>query len=303
MDGTPQGDISPRGSSPAAPRLGAYGLHLDGFELGSRWLHAAEPTWRTWRVTAAVLLPATEQRPTLFDNSVLQAHLDDGTMVHLDRAGSTATFGHPDPRRMLAAVHPWATVVAAADARWAGDAAFHAAAVGNGSGDTWIVLGGQGDGKSTAAALLRALGWSVLADDLVVVREGSVAVGPRCIDARPSFAPLLEQLLGIPPVEVLPGRLRFPAGDTPAGMARVTGFVRPLWGDAVELADTATDRRLAALLGAQGSPHTATTSDIALASAALPMIDWTRPQRPETALASAAALSAALSGGDISSRR
>ena len=86
-----------------------------------------------------------------------------------------------------AIVHPVATTPLAILSRWRGDVALHAGAVVH-DGGAYALCGAQGAGKSTMLALLAERGLPVAADDLLVVDDGDVLVGPRCVDLRPDVA-------------------------------------------------------------------------------------------------------------------
>ncbi|MFN2506155.1 MAG: hypothetical protein ABR540_18390 [Acidimicrobiales bacterium] len=107
--------------------------------------------------------------------------------VRLDRAAGTACFMTADPVGDVTLLHPFLSPVAAIWARWQGWPALHGGAFVL-DGGAWAILGERGSGKSSTLAWLAAQGLGIVADDLLVVNEGNVAAGPRCIDLRPDAA-------------------------------------------------------------------------------------------------------------------
>jgi len=169
------------------PAHGAYGFRLeyrggdgrlrDLVELGDeaplvtlRWRHAC---------------PAT----TFDDHAVGRASM--GTR------GATAFYVTAEPRSVLfdigvapdpdALVHPIAAVPLAILARWRGHVTLHGGAF-EAAGEAWALLGEREAGKSTALGILAGLGCAVVADDLLVLDDGFVLAGPRCVDLREDAA-------------------------------------------------------------------------------------------------------------------
>ena len=131
-------------------------------------------------------------------------------------------------------LHPYLAPVAALGARWLGRESFHAGAV-IVDGGAWALLGDKGAGKSSTLAHLALSGHTGLSDDVLVVRDGSAFVGPRCIDLRAEPARRLGA--GVPlGVVGMRERFRLELGPAPSAVP-LRGLVTLGWGDelAVEL--------------------------------------------------------------------
>ncbi|TQN37946.1 hypothetical protein FHU33_4619 [Blastococcus colisei] len=143
-------------------------------------------------------------------------------------------------------VHPFLSTSVAVMSRWQGRDAFHAGAVVR-DGGAWAVLGDKGQGKSSLLALLALRGAEVLSDDLVVLDDGKVHRGPRCIDLRADAAQRLScgEDLGIVGAR---HRARLRLGEAP-GVVPLKGWVVLGWGDQLSVEEVPVDQRLPALLG------------------------------------------------------
>jgi hypothetical protein len=119
--------------------------------------------------------------------------LEGGTRLELDRAAREATYTHesPQPPPPDEVAHPLLATAGAIFARWLGREVYHAAGVVV-NGRAWAIEGQPGDGKSTLAAALAALGHAVLTDDTLVVDGRTAFAGPRCIDLRAESLSLLD---------------------------------------------------------------------------------------------------------------
>jgi hypothetical protein len=109
------------------------------------------------------------------------------TAFHVHRSPASVVFDigvEPTPDAL---VHPIATVPLAIHARWRGDVTLHGGAFAAG-GKAWALIGERHSGKSTTLGLLAQDGHAVVADDLVVVRDGQVWSGPHCVDLREDAA-------------------------------------------------------------------------------------------------------------------
>jgi hypothetical protein len=118
-----------------------------------------------------------------------------GSAFHVTRSPRRIVFDVPETPSADSLIHPLATVPLAILARWCGDVTLHAAAFAA-AGRAWVVLGQRYTGKSTTLALAARRGHPVLADDLVVIRNGVVLAGPRSVDLREDtagrFAPVRD---------------------------------------------------------------------------------------------------------------
>ena len=168
-----------------APRWGAYGLHLDPCP-SSRWLVPAPEHWPTVRLHEAppdgVAVPSSHEVQATLVGRTATVETGAGWRLRVDLEGPTATYrgiGLAEPEF----VHPGLAATAAMMSRSWGHEAFHAGAFVV-DGRAWGVVGAREAGKTTLLACLARRGVPVLADDLVVVADGEVLAGPRCLDLR-----------------------------------------------------------------------------------------------------------------------
>jgi hypothetical protein len=110
-----------------------------------------------------------------------------------------------------AVIHPIATVPIAVLARWRGDVTLHAGSF-EADGVAWALLGERRTGKSTTLGVLCQRGHGVVADDLLVVQDGLVWAGPRCVDLRHDAA---ERLGPVRDLGVIGPRRRYRLSSPP----------------------------------------------------------------------------------------
>lgn len=205
-------------------------------------------------------------------------NLAGGGHVAITRSPITVRFAIPEhgtPPDAASLVHPYLVVPAATAQYWLGGQAFHAGAFVV-DGGAWIVAGDKGAGKSTTLAWLALRGLDVLADDLVVVADGRVHVGPRCLDLRREAATTLGVGTCIGVVGVRERwRYELPPVEP---VARLAGWIYPAWAPQVRIDSVPPADRLGRLthnLALQVPPRSPT--DL-LNTAALPTWRWTRPR-------------------------
>ncbi len=102
-------------------------------------------------------------------------------MVTVDPERRIATLPAVPPDMV---VHPCLGAVGMLAAYARGDVYLHGGAFTT-AGGTWGVLADKEGGKSTLLALLARAGVDIVADDVLIVRDGTVLAGPRAIDLRP----------------------------------------------------------------------------------------------------------------------
>jgi hypothetical protein len=109
----------------------------------------------------------------------------------------------------------------------------------------WMVLAEKGGGKSSTMAALFAAGYSILADDLVVLEGGLVMPGPRFVDLKEDP----ESVVGKPLAhELLLERRRIILPD--AGLpVQLEGALLLEWGERVEVLPVPVVDRLALSIG------------------------------------------------------
>jgi hypothetical protein len=194
-----------------------------------------------------------------------------GGRVCLDPSGSRVVVPLIDGAPTDELVHPGLTAAAWLAARLRGDEVMHAGACVH-RGGAWVVIGDHEHGKSTLLALLLGLGIEVLADDMVVIRDGHACAGPRCLDLRPEAGRLLD--MGVPVRKGFKRRLSLPPimAEYP-----VRGFVHLDWGEHLALGRLRPGERMARLLAHTGQPPRREPTDM-LRLAELPHYLLSRPR-------------------------
>lgn len=159
------------------------------------------------------------------------ARLVTGGWLEADTEAGHVVYVVPEPLDLEELVHPYLASAASRICASKGMECHHAGAF-VADGGAWAVVGDQEAGKSTLMAALSRRGLPVLTDELVVVADGSVQVGPRLVDLR---RPTAEHLgVGEPLPSVRPGgRWRLPL--LPASPAPLAGWVHLAWGPRTEL--------------------------------------------------------------------
>lgn len=166
-------------------RLGLYGLSLPDLRAAQHLLVDAPLHWLPWRIVRES--GVTERADSAITRDCAQLAISPDGSLLIDRASRTSVFTMPYLPSDEEMVHPYIAGTAAIAARWHGWQSFHAGGFAVG-GEVWGVVGDRGLGKSTLLAALAGLGAAVVSDDLLVVHEGRVLAGPRCIDLRQQSA-------------------------------------------------------------------------------------------------------------------
>lgn len=267
-------------------RLSASGRHAEVLALASRWLLPLEASWPRWELRAAPLeepgRPGGAARNGQGaqgdsycgpDRAVLYTKPEG--RLEIDRAARSTTVVRHAPMTPDELVHPHLAPTAVIAGHWLGRAAFHAGAFAV-DGRVWGVLGAREMGKSSLLMSIHGSGLPVVSDDLVVVEDGQVFSGPRCIDLRQSAADRFGS--GRPLGRV--GRRERWRVDLPDIAPRLPlgGWVLLGWSDGVVVEAVEGSYRLAALathraLLARGTAHPALL-DLAM----LPMVLFSRPR-------------------------
>lgn len=257
----------------AGGRAAAYGLRIDGIPPSTAAVEAAPEAWPLVRVRQSVgeddpAEPADGRTSTSFP-------LVTGGRLDLDAGAATAHFRTPGVLSADDLLHPYFAPAAAWFSHWFGRHSFHAGAVVLG-GKAYAVLGDKKAGKSSLLAWLSGAGFTVLADDLVVVDGGSVLTGPRCIDLRSATVEALRQAR--PGVAVRGGsRHRVTLAQTklewPLG-----GWVFLRWGEVTSMSVVPPRDRLARLGGHRAFRVPPLNPADLVTFAALPAWDLARPR-------------------------
>lgn len=213
---------------------GAYGVAMAGVDGARRLLGPADscgPVLVAERKTGSDFSLETE----VIADGYARCRLSCGGWVEVssdrgDPPTVTALLHQREVWDDEAIVHPFLASSVAVLSRWLGRATFHAGAF-VAEGGALAILGEKGRGKSSTLGWLAAQGIPVLADDLVVVTDGQVLAGPRCIDLRPDAAAVLGVGEDIGMVGARQ-RWRMVLPDGPAS-APLAGWVFPEWADEV----------------------------------------------------------------------
>lgn len=256
-----------------------YGLHLLGplaDDARARGLIAEpidEPDDVLGTVTVGTWPEPCPETPHFGADSVCLDLLTGGHLT-VDRASAVARIHRDRALTGHELAHPIASGMAIAVHAWAGRLAFHAGAVVI-DGAAWIVSGAKEAGKSTLSAWLAHAGWTVLADDLVVLTGGRVLRGPRCVDLRPGSV----AAFGNPEV-LLPvrngDRQRLVLGDAPPS-APVGGWVHLGVGPAPSASVVPPGERPGRVLAARSYRSEVADPAEYLDVLALPTLEFVRP--------------------------
>jgi hypothetical protein len=159
--------------------------------------------------------------------------------------------------------------------RWSGRDTFHAGAFVTERG-AWVVIGDKGQGKSTLLAEMAMRGRVVLSDDLVVVDDGEILCGPRCIDLRIDAA---AQLARGEDLGVVGARHRARLRLDPAPISvPLCGWVALGWGDDIRTTRMEVKERIPALLNSVALRMPPLSPSRFLEYATLPFIFLRRPR-------------------------
>jgi hypothetical protein len=232
----------------------------------------------TWPRLAILRAAAVEPPPRQDIVGAREARLPiaGGGWMHVERDFARVRFHLTERRNDGDLVHPYLAPAAALFARWAGRESFHAGAL-LVDGGAWGVLGDKEDGKSTLLAWFALAGHDVLSDDLLVLADGAVAAGPRCLDLRGASA----RQLGVgEPLGVVGARARWRVrlGPVPSH-APLRGWITLAWGDETAVTPLRGSERLLALTPHRSVQLTPPSPAALIALSSLPVLRFTRPRR------------------------
>lgn len=285
-----------RSAAKGWPRVcrGSYGLQLAGqgdaaraLEEAGRWMLPSDPGWPVWHVewTRLESTPAPGHRPLrerqppvrdelLADSARLATSPGEG-WIELDRLSRRTRFWMPEPVAPAALVHPYLTSTAAIAAHWLGRAPFHAGGFAV-DGHAWGVLGGREMGKSSLLMGLHAAGAAIVSDDLMVLVEGHVYSGPRCLDLREGAA---DRFGAGEPLGRVGRRERWRVDLPPVpGELPLSGWVVLGWSDTVSIEPIGAADRLAALATNRAIIAKGEAPRGLLDAASLPVVVFSRPR-------------------------
>jgi hypothetical protein len=256
--------------------LGAYGIRLAGLEHARRWMQPV-PAAARWLRVETVAEASADRRDSFVDAESADLGLLGGGRLLMRRGDDRVVFLFRETPRHEDLLHPYLALAAALAHLWDGHEAFHGGAFATPSGAV-ALLGDKDGGKSTTLAwLAREHGLGVVADDLVVIDDGAVLAGPRCLDLRAG-----DLVTGLDPQAVAfvrgRGRLRL-ALEAPPGATPLLATVVLRWGARTRLEPVPPAER-PSLLFPQRMYRDRLVGDPAalLEVAALPMLLLTRPR-------------------------
>lgn len=246
----------------------AYGLRISGFRDAALAGIGPED------------LPLVEVRQAIGDATPRPRRIGPdsaqvGGSLVIDRIERTATVHTEVPLPTDQLVHPILAWVGAVFAHWRGFLGMHggAAVV---DGGAWMVVAEKGGGKSSTLAALHLAGFQVMTDDLIIVADGDVMPGPRCIDVKEDPG----RLLGAPVRHTRHGDRRRILLPDIAGPVPLAGAILLAWGERVQVEPVPVRSRLASLV-----PHRTlqeTDPAVMLQLASVPTWTVTRPRSLES---------------------
>jgi hypothetical protein len=256
---------------------GAYGFTISGLDTPGELLGPAEPHWPPLDVVRVVGEPeAAPEEPGTVRVSDHRAEIwiGDGGRVDVDRDAMTVSFRTAEPLADRLVVHPYLGLPASIASNWLGRQVLHGGGFAR-DGRGWALLGDKESGKSSTLGWLARHGAEILSDDILVIEDGELFAGPRCIDLRPEAA----AVLGGKDVGMLGNRVRWRLRSGEAcSSAPLCGVVHLEWGDAIRVEQVDAAERLTGLIAGSvirpGSGDAAPFLDLA----ALPTFRFVRPR-------------------------
>lgn len=254
------------------PLQGAYGFRIAGLGGAREILGDAPAGWLELHVERR-REPVAARLRIDDDGMVIPIGVDGAIALDWRARHATVSMPHPPPDHALA--HPYLAPIAAAFAWRSGREAVHAGGFVAGN-RVWGVVAEKGGGKSSLLAWLASSGYTVFADDMIVLDRGRCFAGPRCIDLR--FG-TLGHLMGMRAMDVDARidrqRVRLAPVDPELPFG---GWVLLRWGAAVEVGHVPAGARIGRL-----SPHRSIrlqpVNPAALVEAvAHPMLELARPR-------------------------
>jgi hypothetical protein len=253
----------------------AYGLRIRGLgPLPSLQRAASDAPVLDVRVVMAT----TTGRADHLGPDSASYHLGRGGYVRVTRSDATAHFvlpPHGPAPDAAALVHPYLVLPAATMQYWRGHLVLHAGAFIL-DGVAWAIAGDKGAGKSSTLGWLATQGVDVLSDDLLVVADGWVHAGPRCVDLRREAA----SQLGVGTCIGMIGnreRWRHELPDV-APVARLGGWIYPAWSPRLRMSAVPPAARLQRLTHNLALRVPPASPMQVLHTVALPTWEWTRPR-------------------------
>jgi hypothetical protein len=268
--------------SDGADSRGAYGLQLAGLQPEVRdTLVRAPAHWPMVEIEQRI--GRLDPEPAEITEDWVRIVPADGGQILVDRRSRRVTFVNPRPVDADKLVHPTLGAICAVFSSWLGRHAIHAGAFVV-DGEAWALIGVSQAGKSSTLGWLVQAGIQILADDLVVIDDGTAFAAPRTLDLVPSSARHLETD-GHPVRDC--ERRRIALGPVDCEVP-IRGWIALGWGDALEVRAIRPAERLQVLLEHLRIPLEGPGSASFLDLAALPGFEVRRPRRLEALSATGA---------------
>jgi hypothetical protein len=251
-------------------------LAIRGLEGASNFMQAVPDCASCLRVEV-VADASIDQRESRLHAGEADLRLLGGGRLRICRGDPRVRFSFQQRPTDADLLHPYLAPAAALAQLWLGHEAIHGGAFATPAGAV-ALLGDKQAGKSTTLAWLHAKHRvTVLCDDLIVVADGSVFAGPRCLDLRAAGS--LHRLLDAGARSVRGGdrlRVSLPPGPAKAPLAAI---VLLRWGPRTAVQPVPLAERIRRLL-----PHRMYAGRIPaeplgmLDLIAVPMVVLTRPR-------------------------
>jgi len=159
-------------------RFGAYGFILNNLDDEGHWLNPAPQDWPTVEVSQLTASPVPDT-----GGEVVEVALIGGRSLRLRNEPPEMCFVGGSELSRDALIHPYLAPAASVLAHWRGWITLHAGAFET-DGRAWILIADRNGGKSTTLAAMSEMDHPVLADDLIVIKDGFAMAGPRSLDLR-----------------------------------------------------------------------------------------------------------------------
>ena len=226
---------------------GAYGFAITGLDDPGDLLGPADPGWPPLEILRVAEQPsgsAEDPGTVHVTDHEAEIWIGDGGRVDVDREAMTVSFRTRERLEDRLVIHPYLGLPASIASTWLGRQVLHGGGFA-GDGRAWALLGDKEAGKSSTLGWLAGRGYGILSDDILVIEDGVLLAGPRCVDLRPEAA----AILGGEDVGMLGNRVRWrllPGGGPPC--APLAGVVQLEWGDRVAVEPLEAAERLTGLI-------------------------------------------------------
>lgn len=232
-------------NTPSALAVAAYGIRIEGLGAPAGLSLLGADTWPVVHFTRELTEDALPRLSEVCEDRATIA--GPAAVSLLDRARAEVHVRSAEPVPEAELIHPGLWPVGAVFARWRGAETFHAGAFVPRDGDgAWALMAGSGGGKTSFLATLTLVGIEVLTDDLLVVKGGDCAAGPRSLDLRPDVVDRLHLADRVTTTVRATSRVRLPL-DPCRARCPVHGFVELDWGEEIAVDRLPPSEGLAAL--------------------------------------------------------